>query len=171
MDGEPRVTRYVSGPWSDPAAHRAFIEARTRGPYPTGLGYWTLVLGERPSEFVGWVLLIPLDAKGPEMEIGWRLRPAFWGAGYASEAAGALLRYGFSRVGLAEVIAEIDAANGASIAVAERIGLLRRGSAASAERDWVRVRPYARRGRVFAGGLGRQFAAPPPSSSPAALCR
>ncbi len=47
MDLEPEVTRYVSGPWSDPVAHRAFIEQRTRGPYLRGLGYWTLRLGDR----------------------------------------------------------------------------------------------------------------------------
>jgi RimJ/RimL family protein N-acetyltransferase len=41
-------------------------------------------------------------------------------------------------VWLAEVIAEIDPANGASIAVAERIGPRRRGPGAGAERDWVR---------------------------------
>ena len=136
MDKEPEVTRYVSGPWSDPVAHRAFIEQRTRGPYPSGLGYWTL--GVRASEFVGWVLLIPVDAKGPEIEIGWRLRPAFWRCGYATEAASAILRHGFMHLGLHEVVADIDAANAASIGVAERIGLLRRGLKATADRDLVR---------------------------------
>lgn len=99
MDREPEVTRYVSGPWSDPVAHRAFVEQRTRGPYADGLGYWTLARSDRPSEFVGWVLLIPLDAVGPEIEIGWRLRPVFWGLGYATEAARAVLQYGFESVG------------------------------------------------------------------------
>ena len=33
MDGDPEVTRFVSSPWSDPVVHRAFVEARTRGPY------------------------------------------------------------------------------------------------------------------------------------------
>jgi RimJ/RimL family protein N-acetyltransferase len=138
MDREPEVTRYVSGPWSDPVAHRAFVEQRTRGPYSDGLGYWTLAPRDRPSEFAGWVLLIPLDAIGPEIEIGWRLRPAFWGLGYATEAASAVLRHGFDRVGLDEVLAEIDAANIASITVAERIGLRRRAAKTSEGREWVR---------------------------------
>jgi RimJ/RimL family protein N-acetyltransferase len=138
MDQEPEVTRYVSGPWSDPIAHRAFIEQRTGGPYPDGLGYWTLAPSDRPTEFIGWVLLIPLDAIGPEIEIGWRLRPAFWRLGYATEAASAVLRHGFDQVGLDEVMAEIDAANIASIGVAERIGLRRRASRTSEGRDWVR---------------------------------
>ena len=32
MDQEPEVTRFVRGPWSDPLAHRAFVEERKRGP-------------------------------------------------------------------------------------------------------------------------------------------
>ena len=138
MDREPEVTRYISGPWSDPVAHRAFVELRTRGPYPDGLGYWTLALCEHPTEFVGWVLLIPLDAVGPEIEIGWRLRPAFWRLGYATEAASAFLQHGFDQVGLDEILAEIDAANIASISVAERIGLRRRATRTSEGREWVR---------------------------------
>jgi hypothetical protein len=73
MDRDPEVTRFVDGPWSDPAVHRAFVEARTRGPYPAGLGYWA-VLRRESGGFLGWVLLIPLDARGPEVEIGWRIR-------------------------------------------------------------------------------------------------
>jgi RimJ/RimL family protein N-acetyltransferase len=74
MDREPEVTRFVVGPWSDAAAHRAFIEARTRGPYPPGLGYWTVHRRDDGGSFLGWVLLIPLDGAGPDIEIGWRLR-------------------------------------------------------------------------------------------------
>jgi RimJ/RimL family protein N-acetyltransferase len=138
MDQEPEVTRYVSGPWSDPVAHRAFVEQRTLGPYPDGLGYWTLGAVEQPDEFLGWVLLIPLDAVGPEIEIGWRLRPAFWRRGYATEAASTLLRYGLDQLGLDEVVAEIDPDNVASISVAERIGMRRLMCAVNEGREWVR---------------------------------
>lgn len=138
MDHEPEVTRYVSGPWSDPVAHRAFVEQRTLGPYPDGLGYWTLTPIDQTDEFLGWVLLIPLDATGPEIEIGWRLRPAFWRRGYATEAASEVLRHGFDHLGLDEIVAEIDVDNVASISVAERIGMRRGASAVSEGRKWVR---------------------------------
>jgi RimJ/RimL family protein N-acetyltransferase len=122
MDADPEVTRFVDGPWSDPAAHRAFIEGRTRGPYPPGLGYWT-VLHRRDGAFLGWVLLIPEDAQGPEVEIGWRLVRAAWGRGYATEAAAAVLRHAFVELRLPSVVAVIDPANAASIRVAEKLGL------------------------------------------------
>jgi RimJ/RimL family protein N-acetyltransferase len=127
MDREPDVTRFIHGPWSDAAAHRAFIEARTRGPYAEGLGYWSLCCrSDAKSSFVGWVLLIPTDALGPEIEIGWRLRRDAWRQGLASEAAKPLLRHAFVILNLPKVVADIDPDNAGSIRVAEKIGLKRR---------------------------------------------
>nr|WP_302479795.1 GNAT family N-acetyltransferase [Roseicella sp. DB1501] len=120
MDREPAVLRHIDGPWDDAAAHRAFIEARTRGPWPAGLGYWVVEAG---GAFLGWVLLIPEDARGPEVEIGWRLRRAAWGQGIATEAAAALLPHAFRRLGLPRIIADINPANHASLAVARKLGL------------------------------------------------
>jgi RimJ/RimL family protein N-acetyltransferase len=142
MDREPEMVRFIpeiARLLGDPVAHRAFIEARTRRPYPPGLGYWTVRLREVPDGFLGWVLLIPVDAAGPEVEIGWRLRRKAWGQGYASEAAAALLRYGLVRLRLPEIIADIDPANLGSIRVAEKIGLRRRGPAP----DWPDAVRYA----------------------------
>jgi RimJ/RimL family protein N-acetyltransferase len=123
MDRDPEVTRFVSGPWSDPAAHKAFIEARTLGPYAPGLGYWTIRRRDDAGAFVGWTLLIPKDAIGPEIEIGWRLRREAWGQGLAAEAARPVLRHAFVTLKLPEVVAEIDPANAASLKVAEKLGL------------------------------------------------
>ena len=136
MDREPGVTRFVGGPWDDPEAHRRFIEARTSGPYPPGLGYWTIL--ERNRQFVGWLLLMPLDTKGPEVEIGWRLKPASWGNGYGSEAAKPLVLYGLGKLGLLEIIADIDILNVASRRVAQRIGLRLRGETLHHGRKGVR---------------------------------
>jgi RimJ/RimL family protein N-acetyltransferase len=129
MDRAPGVTRFVAGPWSEPDAHRAFIEARTRGPYPAGLGYWSIFARAAPADFLGWVLLIPIEAQGPAVEIGWRLVPAAWGQGIATEAARPVVVHGFETVRLDEIIADIDVENAASIRVAEKLGLTRQGEA------------------------------------------
>jgi RimJ/RimL family protein N-acetyltransferase len=127
MDADPAVTRFVTGPWSDPIAHRTFIEARTLGPYPRGLGYWIICRRNDAESFLGWVLLIPADGTRPEIEIGWRLRQAEWRQGIATEAAEPLLRDGFVTVKLPEVIAEIHPDNSGSQRVAEKLGLRRIG--------------------------------------------
>lgn len=129
MDRAPGVTDHVTGPWHDPAAHRAFTEARTRGPYPAGLGYWTIRPRAAPSRFAGWVLLIPEDAVGPAVEIGWRLHPDVWGRGYATEAARPLLTHAFGALGLREVVAGIMPGNAASRAVAVKLGFPAKGEA------------------------------------------
>ncbi|MDR3513261.1 MAG: GNAT family N-acetyltransferase [Caulobacteraceae bacterium] len=121
MDGDPEVVRYVPTPWSDEAGHRAFLATRTAGPYPLGQGYWTIT--DRSDAFLGWVLLIPSDAIGPETEIGWRLPRAAWGKGYATEAARPVLRHAFETLGLDEVVADVLPGNAASMGVAAKLGL------------------------------------------------
>jgi RimJ/RimL family protein N-acetyltransferase len=58
-----------------------------------------------------------------ETELGWVLRPEARGQGFASEAAGALLHWGFERFDFPYVTAMIRPGNTASIAVAERLGM------------------------------------------------
>lgn len=58
----------------------------------------------------------------PELEIGWTLARAFWGRGYATEAAAASRDFAFRELGATHVISLIDRRNLASIRVAERIG-------------------------------------------------
>ncbi|MBW8838037.1 MAG: GNAT family N-acetyltransferase, partial [Burkholderia sp.] len=88
--------------------------------------------------FLGWVLLIPADAVGPEIEIGWRLPRKAWSSGIATEAATAVLQHAFATLRLQEVVAEIDPLNLASIRVAEKLGLVRRGDVVGHGRKMVR---------------------------------
>ena len=122
MDRDPEVTRFIPGPWNDPAAHRAFTERRTLGPYPVGMGYWSVFEQARPDDFLGWVSLIPYDAIGPRIEAGWRFLRSAWGHGYATEAAAPIVRHGLETLGLDEVIADVDPENLNSLRVAAKLG-------------------------------------------------
>ncbi|MEM1346322.1 MAG: GNAT family N-acetyltransferase [Pseudomonadota bacterium] len=123
LDREPNTVRHIDGPWDNPRAHKAFIRARIRGPYPPGLGYWVIARKANPGEFLGWVCLIPENALGPRTEIGWRVVGRARGQGFAPEAAANLLSHGFQSVGLKSVIAEINRDNSPSRRVAEKIGM------------------------------------------------
>jgi len=59
--------------------------------------------------------------------IGYCLNRRYWGQGYASEAARALLALGFGPVALHRIIAECDAENWASAHVLEKLGMRREG--------------------------------------------
>lgn len=58
-------------------------------------------------------------------EIGYVTHPDHAGHGYATEAAGELLRLGFEELGLHRIVASADARNAASIRVMERLGMRR----------------------------------------------
>jgi RimJ/RimL family protein N-acetyltransferase len=60
-------------------------------------------------------------------EIGWVIHPDYQRRGYASEAAAALLRYGFEEMALHRIIATCQPENPASYGVMEKIGMRREG--------------------------------------------
>jgi RimJ/RimL family protein N-acetyltransferase len=60
----------------------------------------------------------------PCVEIGWRLAAEYWGRGYASEGARAVLTLGFETLGLDEVVSFTAPGNLRSRRVMEKIGML-----------------------------------------------
>lgn len=61
-------------------------------------------------------------------EVGWALRRAAWGRGYVTEAATAAIDGAFTNLGWSEVIHNMPRDNTASIALAERLGSICRGT-------------------------------------------
>jgi RimJ/RimL family protein N-acetyltransferase len=60
----------------------------------------------------------------PEVGLYWALDPAHRGRGYATEAARALIDFGFRRMGLQRIVATTDYDNEASQAVMRRLGMI-----------------------------------------------
>ncbi|GLC87245.1 GNAT family N-acetyltransferase [Lysinibacillus piscis] len=60
-------------------------------------------------------------------EIGWVFHPDYYGNGYASEAAEAMLAYGFEALKLHRIIATCQPENIASYRIMEKIGMRREG--------------------------------------------
>lgn len=92
------------------------------------IGHWTLrgyglwAVEERATG----VLIGRLGFFNPEgwpgFELGWMLRRASWGQGYATEGAGRALAHAFTEMGRDHLISLIRPDNRASIRVAERLG-------------------------------------------------
>ena len=87
-----------------------------------GWGWWAVEAG---GEFIGMAGLDPVDEGLPfdGVEAGWRLARPAWGHGYATEAARAVLEYGFDVLGLAEILAITATGNVRSRAVMRRLGM------------------------------------------------
>jgi RimJ/RimL family protein N-acetyltransferase len=90
-----------------------------------GYGQWAIE-ERRSGRFIGRAGIInPVDWPGPE--VGYLLGRAYWGRGYATEAARAAMAWGFEQFGFPDLLSLIDPDNAASIAVATRLGETPRG--------------------------------------------
>lgn len=88
-----------------------------------GYGLWATIHKET-GEFIGRCGLLPWTIEGRfEVEVAYLLARAYWGQGLGTEAAQAILDYGFEQLGLERLICLIDADNRASMRVAEKIGM------------------------------------------------
>ncbi|MBB0228044.1 GNAT family N-acetyltransferase [Streptomyces calidiresistens] len=79
------------------------------------------------GKFLGWFSLRPAHSTGLRpgdgLELGYRLRPAVWGRGYATEGARALVATAFTDLGAERVVATTMTVNTASRRVLEKAGL------------------------------------------------
>lgn len=106
---------------SDAAVARMREEFAVRG-----YGWWA-VESRETGEFLGRA---GLDLVGEGLpyggiDVGWRLKRAAWGHGYATEAGRACLEFGFGVLGLAEIVASTTVRNVRSQAVMRRLGMTR----------------------------------------------
>lgn len=97
-----------------------FLNGHPRHPE---LGLWATI--HKPSgQFLGRCGLLPWQIDGrDEVEVAYLIDKNFWGQGLATEAAGAIVRYAYERLGLQRLVCLIEEGNDASIRVAEKIGM------------------------------------------------
>lgn len=79
------------------------------------------------GEIVGTIILIQLRDEDEQLtqdyEIGWHLKKAAWGNGYATEAAKAILDYGFKTLKLPVIYSIARSENTASLNVIQKLGM------------------------------------------------
>ena len=139
MNADPAVVEHLQGPLSRERSDD-FVDRIEVHWDEHGWGLWAVEVPGVAS-FIGYVGLWPADYVEPGMvEVGWRLAREHWGHGYATEAARAALEYGFTTIGLAEIVSFTVPQNQRSRRVMERIGLVRDPSG---DFDHPRVDPVA----------------------------
>ena len=125
MSCDPLVMRYFPSLLSKPESDA--LAAKAKGLIAEkGWGFWAVEL-KSSHEFIGFVGLhyqedtIP---NTPFIEVGWRLDKAFWGKGYAPEAANAALNFAFKTLEQTEVYAFTTLTNQPSQRVMEKLGMV-----------------------------------------------
>lgn len=81
-----------------------------------------LVILKETDEIIGWAGLQHLDG-GSEIEVGYGFDKPFWGRGYATEVARALMIYGFEKLNLNKIVAVAIPENKGSWHVMEKLGM------------------------------------------------
>ncbi|GAA3295793.1 GNAT family N-acetyltransferase [Streptomyces cinereospinus] len=123
LNTDPEVRRYLPGV-PDRARTDAGIDRFQAGLDARGWGFWAVEV-RATGVFVGFCGLDPVEEGQPftGVEAGWRLARPAWGHGYATEAARAVLDFGFAALDLPEILAVTAPGNRRSRAVMERLGM------------------------------------------------
>ena len=118
--GNPEVTRYIcAGGVFDKDAIMDRLQREISNDAAYQVQYWPIFeLGQ--NELIGCCGLRPYDAR--TYEIGFHLRPEFWGQGYAVEAANAVIVYAFACLKTERLFAGHNPNNTASQRVLEKLG-------------------------------------------------
>src|SRR5512144_1171703 len=122
--GDPDVTRYIpDAPRTRQEASEELEWFRNGHPKNPQLGLWATI-HKADNRFIGRCGLLPwtIDQR-PEVEVAYLIAKSYWGQGLGTEAAQALVEYGFEHLGLSRLICLIDHDNVASIRVASKIGM------------------------------------------------
>lgn len=124
INADPEVHEFLGPVWDEArtaASMRHYQEAYRRN----GFGFWAVEV-RATGRLIGMAGLDVVDEEVAfdGVEIGWRLGKDAWGHGYATEAARAVLDFGFTTAGLDEIYAITMRGNERSQAVMRRIGMV-----------------------------------------------
>ena len=106
---DPEITRYIPDAPRSRAEAKEELEWHMNGhPRFPELGLWATIHKES-GKFIGRCGLLPWTINGQnEVEVAYTIAREYWGQGLASEAAQAILNYGFARLNLSRLISVID---------------------------------------------------------------
>ena len=120
-----------------PEAIDALVDKRIADQARHGFSYWAAELRETGALIGTCGVRIAGNYPGTPVEgmheMGWRIAEAYWGRGYATEAARATLDWAWAHLPVETIAAWTTAGNRKSSAVMERLGMAR-----TPELDFVR---------------------------------
>lgn len=122
---DPQVVRYIgNGKPRTKEGARLFFNWNLSH-MKEGQQFGLQVLAEKASgEPIGHAGLVPQEVDGvTEIEVGYWIAPAYWGKGFATEAAAVFMDIAFDQLERERIIALIYPENAASCKVAEKLGM------------------------------------------------
>lgn len=121
---DPEVSRYTDWPTHSSVADAVAVLEGAGPRWESGEEYsWVITVKpeDRPTGSVA------CRVRGHAVDLGYVLSRNFWGRGYATEAARAVLEWAAALEGVCRIWATCDVENIASVRVLEKIGMSREG--------------------------------------------
>lgn len=116
-----KTTLNIPHPYSDDLAKEWISTCEHNWLNRTGISY--AVILKSCSQLVGTASLVSIS--GEEAELGYWIGHEFWGKGYGTEAASALVQQAFEKFSISVIIAEHLSSNPASGKVMTKIGMVK----------------------------------------------
>ena len=158
IESRPEVARYQSFAPRTPDESRLYVREAIHGAADDPrLTYDLAVAIASEDRLIGRCGLGISDAEPREAMLWYTLHPDEWGRGYTTEAARAIVDFGFRMLGLHRIWADCDPANVASWRVLEKLGMRREGHLrenAWVKGEWVDSLIYAILDRDWAALVG-----------------
>jgi RimJ/RimL family protein N-acetyltransferase len=127
LNSDSQVMRYVTGRPETPEETAALIVRVKSSWRDLGHSWWAFI-DRDAGQLIGsgCIQHIQRDTVNP-LEIGWRLLPAVWGKGYASEAARAMADFAFNVLSAPQLLSVCHQDNADSARVMQKLGMRYRG--------------------------------------------
>ncbi|NGP75756.1 GNAT family N-acetyltransferase [Balneolaceae bacterium YR4-1] len=123
----PDVTRYWGhDTLEEKEEANEFIQRTISGSKDESLLEWGIISNQN-QELIGTCALSGLDQEHHRAEVGFALHPQYWGNGYMIEALPAILRFGFIKLKLHRIEADVDPRNSSSINLLEKFNFQKEG--------------------------------------------
>lgn len=121
---DPDNVLYVPFEARTPEQMQVALDKKIAGTTLTGPGdHLDLAAVLHDGTLVGDLVVMLHAIEHGTVEVGWIFDPAHGGRGYATEAVRAMLDLVFGDLGARRVVASVEARNGASIRLCERVGM------------------------------------------------
>lgn len=143
---DPQVWQWIGRGTSTEAETRAFLHECEEKWAAAPQVAWHFAVTLRATGDLAGTCDIRTYGDRSEALIGYAFQQRYWGQGYATEAARALLDFGFGELGFHRIAANVWAPNLPSCRVLEKVGMTREGcrrEAALKDGQWYDLIQYA----------------------------
>jgi RimJ/RimL family protein N-acetyltransferase len=147
---DPLVCRYMSFNPNTPEDTRGFIGRAVAARQAVPRADYTLLTTLRDGTVIGGCGIHGTAGDDSAGHIGYLFHRDYWGQGYGTEVAAALVAFGFDQLGLSRMWSTCDVENTASAHILEKVGMRREATFEEKNRDGVGTHMSCRYGVLVA---------------------